>query len=570
VIKKSQFIQQLIISKLRGKQQGWGLSAKLTAAYSLLLLLVAGVLTINLYLHLRTAQRQAMRERLLDLVSLAAPQIDSDYHSLVVTYSDQQRPYYNILRQRLQAFQLATKGIQQIYTLRQQPNGNIVYVIDYSLPPNPIVTVGETLTNLTPLLTSGLSAIKAPVVEENLLQNQAGNTVLYGYAPIVDAMGRREGVLAIELDASAILQREIEARNLAIIIFLITLPLAVTIGWWLARQLTFPIAELVLVAEAIAQGELDQTVKVYSKDEVGILATAFNQMSHHLKESFDTLEAKVIQRTAQLAQANEEISGLNQRLKAENIRMSAELEVTRKLQQMILPKSEELSQICELDIAGFMEPADEVGGDYYDVIRQNDRIKISIGDVTGHGLESGVLMIMVQTALRTLLIHNETDLEKILNTINRTIYDNLQRMNSTKYLSFSLLDYDHQSLILSGQHEEIIIVRGNQDHQPIIERIDTEYLGFPIGLESDISRFFRSVKVQLESGDVVVLYTDGITEADNLKKEHYGVERLIDIVKENWQFTATEIREAVIADLRCYIGTQKVYDDITLVVIKQR
>jgi len=568
VFKNWQLIKS-IISNIKGKQHGWGLSAKLTGAYSLLLLFVAGILTVNLYLHLRTAQRQAIRDRLLDLVSLAAPQIDSDYHSLVVTYSDQQRPYYAILRQRLQAFQAATKGIQQIYTLRQQPNGSIIYVIDYSPPPNPIVTVGETLNYLTPLLKDGLSKITAPIVEDQLLKNPTGKIVLYGYAPIVDEMGRREGVIAIELDASEILNSETNARNLAIIIFLVTLPLAVSIGWWLASRLTSPIRELVVVAEAIAEGKLDQTVKVYSKDEVGILAAAFNQMSHHLKDSFDTLEAKVTQRTAQLAQANEEISELNQRLKAENIRMSTELEVTRKLQEMILPKVEELSQIYELDIAGFMEPAEEVGGDYYDIIRQNDHIKISIGDVTGHGLESGVLMIMVQTALRTLLAHNETDLEKILNTINRIIYENLKRMNSGKFLSFSLLDYHNKNIILSGQHEEIIVVRGGYQ-EPIVERIDTEYLGFPIGLEPDISNFFGTSKIQLKSGDVVILYTDGITEADNFAKEQYGLQRLIDIVKENWQLPATEIRDSVIADLRYYIGKQKVYDDITLVVIKQK
>ncbi|CBN54253.1 hypothetical protein [Kamptonema sp. PCC 6506] len=120
---------------IKAKHRGWGLSTKLTAAYSILIVLVAGALTANLYLHLRKAQRHAISDRLLDLVSLAAPQMDSDYHSLVVTYSDQQRPYYQILRQRLQAFQAATKGIKRVYTLRQQPNGNIVYVIDYSPHP---------------------------------------------------------------------------------------------------------------------------------------------------------------------------------------------------------------------------------------------------------------------------------------------------------------------------------------------------------------------------------------------------------------------------------------------------
>ncbi|MCZ0901656.1 SpoIIE family protein phosphatase, partial [Microcoleus sp. HI-ES] len=117
---------------------------------------------------------------------------------------------------------------------------------------------------------------------------------------------------------------------------------------------------------------------------------------------YQTLEQKVEERTAQLAQANKEILVLNERLKVDNLRMSAELDVTRRLQQMILPQQQELESIAGLEIAAFMEPADEVGGDYYDVLTQNDQVKISIGDVTGHGLESGVLMIMAQTAVRTL------------------------------------------------------------------------------------------------------------------------------------------------------------------------
>jgi len=113
---------------------------------------------------------------------------------------------------------------------------------------------------------------------------------------------------------------------------------------------------------------------------------------------YRTLEEKVERRTAQLATANQEITQLNERLKEENLRMGAELNIAKQLQQMVLPKEEELQQIEGLDIAGFMEQADEVGGDYYDVLEHNGQIKIGIGDVTGHGLESGVLMLMVQTA----------------------------------------------------------------------------------------------------------------------------------------------------------------------------
>ena len=279
-----------------------------------------------------------------------------------------------------------------------------------------------------------------------------------------------------------------------------------------------------------------------------------------------TLEQKVEDRTAQLAQANAEILSLNERLKVENLRMSAELDVTRRLQQMILPQQQELESIEGLEIAAFMEPADEVGGDYYDVLTQNDKVKISIGDVTGHGLESGVLMIMAQTAVRTLQQMNETDPVKFLDVLNRTLYANIERIDSSRNMTLALLDYQDTNFTLSGQHEEIIVVRTDGN----IERIDTMELGFPVGLEEDIADFVSQVQVHLNPGDVVVLYTDGITEAVNINKVYYGIERLCQVAKENRHKTAEEIREAVIDHLRQHIDKHKVCDDITLVVLKQK
>ncbi|HBL62256.1 MAG TPA: hypothetical protein DDZ80_28805, partial [Cyanobacteria bacterium UBA8803] len=279
-----------------------------------------------------------------------------------------------------------------------------------------------------------------------------------------------------------------------------------------------------------------------------------------------TLAEQVKERTAQLAAANQEIMALNQRLKAENLRLSAELDVTRKLQQMILPKPEELAAIEGLEIAGFMEPADEVGGDYYDVIHQNGQVKISIGDVTGHGLESGVVMLMTQAAVRTLQESNQTDPVQFLDILNRTIYSNVQRINPNKNLTLALLDYADGALNISGQHEEIIVVRAGGQ----VEIFDTMNLGFPIGLDEEIADFIASEQVQLNSGDVVVLYTDGITEACDINHQQYGLERLCEIVRLNCSRSPQEIRQAVIEDLRQHIGAQKVFDDITLVVLKQK
>jgi serine phosphatase RsbU (regulator of sigma subunit) len=253
------------------------------------------------------------------------------------------------------------------------------------------------------------------------------------------------------------------------------------------------------------------------------------------------------------------------------MRMDAELDVSRQLQKMLLPSDEELRQVETLDIAGFMEPAEEVGGDYYDVLKQDDTVKIGIGDVTGHGLESGVVMLMLQTVVRTLLTSNEQDPVRFMDVLNRTIHSNLQRMNVDKSLSLSLIDYAVGEsgrmgrLSLSGQHEQLIVVRkGGQ-----IELKDTIDLGFPVGLQPEIKELIAQMDIRLQTGDGVVLYSDGVTEAEDEAREFYGLERLCAVVSRHWDESAEEVKQAVVDDVCRFIGQQKIYDDITLVVLKQ-
>jgi PAS domain S-box-containing protein len=259
-----------------------------------------------------------------------------------------------------------------------------------------------------------------------------------------------------------------------------------------------------------------------------------------------------------------EINGLHAQLKRENARMSSELEITQRLQQMMLPRDEDMRKIAGLDISGSMEPATEIGGDYYDVVCKDGGVVIGIGDVTGHGLESGVIAIMVQTAVRTLLASGHYESRKFFKALNRVIYDNVRRMHCDRNLTLSLLHYQDKVVTISGQHEEVLVVRVNG----ALERHDTLNLGFPLGLEEDISNFIGEATVPLRSGDVMVAYTDGITEAENGTGVAFGVDRLSEAVRTSHGKPASAIREAVLSSLRKYIGTQQLLDDVSLLVIK--
>ena len=315
------------------------------------------------------------------------------------------------------------------------------------------------------------------------------------------------------------------------------------------------------------------------------------EVTQKLREKFNATELPIILLTAK-TQVQDIVTGLNMgandymikpfakdellarikthvnisRLQTENLRLATELEVTRRLQQMILPRPEELAAIQGVEIVGFMEPAEEVGGDYYAVLETDGVVTLGIGDVTGHGLESGILMLMTQMGIRTLTEIRETDPIQFLTILNSTLYKNIERMNVDRNLTLVLLNYYQGLLTISGQHEEILIVRSDGN----IERIDTMDLGLPIALDENITEFINSATVELKTGDGVVLYTDGITETFNVDRQQYGLDRLCDVISENWQHPIEDIKQSVINDVLTFRGKEKQFDDITLLILKQK
>ena len=257
-----------------------------------------------------------------------------------------------------------------------------------------------------------------------------------------------------------------------------------------------------------------------------------------------------------------------ERYEAELLTANAKLEVARSMQTSLQPRQEDIHAAADLDIATYASPAEDVGGDYLDVIALGDSVRIGIGDVTGHGFESGLLMVMVQTAVSALVHSGISNPEVIISVLNKTLYNNLQRLDIDKSLTLSLLEYDSGVMTVSGQHEHMLRIAPTGE----VDAVDTFALGFPLGLEPDISQYAEQMRFDMAPGAGVVLYTDGITEAENAAGEFYGLGRLEAAIDRAWQQhdTSAAIKQAILNDLHRYTGTQDLLDDVALVVIKRK
>jgi len=303
-----------------------------------------------------------------------------------------------------------------------------------------------------------------------------------------------------------------------------------------------------------------------SGDEISLFAVNFELMADQLKKSFSKieyqgkkieeyanhLEDKVQERTSELNSAMEE-------LRAARDALWGEMALAKKIQTVLLPNDPKMHGY---DISASLTPADEVGGDYYDVITVNGKDWLVIGDVSGHGVPAGLIMMMVQTAIHTVLSKNPNmPTFELLAIVNAAITENIKRLGESKYMTMTVFAaIDNGEFSFAGLHQDILIYRSASK---TVETIETS--GMWIGIEDDITTMLPEEKFKLECGDVLVLYTDGVTEAIGQNSDMYGDENLVSSIKKFGNLSAEEIHGAIINELKDYIKL----DDLTVMVIKR-
>jgi len=240
-----------------------------------------------------------------------------------------------------------------------------------------------------------------------------------------------------------------------------------------------------------------------------------------------------------------------------------DLQGAKDVQQAFFP-AESLA-IPSLSCATLYRPAHEIGGDYYDFLSlQDGRWGIAIGDVCGKGIGAALIMASLHASLRAQALHSHRNLSALIGDVNRLVFE-----SSPTHLFASLFygEYDPEALTLNyvnaGHNPPIVIRTGNRSPQMLYLKAAG---GIPVGVAPDSQ--FGSRTFQLETNDVVVAYTDGITEAQNRDGDFWGQQKLEELLLSSRHKAPQQIIEDVLNKLTEFVSGHPQRDDITLVVMR--
>lgn len=263
-----------------------------------------------------------------------------------------------------------------------------------------------------------------------------------------------------------------------------------------------------------------------------------------LRRVYAGLDRRVAERTRELNEAVDALWG--------------EMKLARKIQEALVPTAPTLAG-CE--VAASMKPAEQVGGDYYDVIRAQGHEWILIGDVSGHGVPAGLVMMMCQTAVRTAVARDPgMTPDRLLVLVNAVLTENIRQLGEDKYMTISALRRDPDGKIaFAGAHQDIFVYRAESDE---VETHATS--GLWLGLKPNAEGAFETRELRLGPNDVLFLYTDGVTEArrDGALFDTAGVRRTLAAAKGK---TAQQVLDGVLGALDGF----ELSDDMTLLVVRQ-
>ena len=377
----------------------------------------------------------------------------------------------------------------------------------------------------------GVQIFKIPT-PEGLLTDYA--SAIYFHGQWMGEVHIGEADAAIEQIASKV---KIDLAKLMGLIVLVSV-----IGlYFLSRIFIKPFQKILEGVHAMSSGDFNAKIDVETQDEFGQLANIFNDMTAKIQDS--------------------------QKGMVETERMQKEMQVAQEIQHTLLPS--EFPQIEGYEIGATYRAAKEVGGDYYDFFWVDPTtLGIVVADVSGKGVPGSLVMTMIRTAMRLESRGNRSS-SSVLAKVNQHVTSDMKRgMFVTMF--YIILDSRNRSINFSSAgHNPMILYRGKTKEVYFLKP-----KGFPVGIDlPEEDMFVKNMalqKVSLEKNDMLVIYTDGITEAMNPESEQFGEDRLIKVIKENSHLTPAEFVEKLNEAIAQFTRGAEQNDDITVVAIKEK
>jgi serine phosphatase RsbU (regulator of sigma subunit) len=334
-------------------------------------------------------------------------------------------------------------------------------------------------------------------------------------------------------------------RNLAALA--VVTVLAIAAAWFGAKLLLRQVDTLVAATRRLASGDLDARVKpVGERNELDQLARAFDTMAATLKARDRDL--RVAEEKARAAQVELAVT-------------SAHLEIAKQIQQALLPQDQLTAG--GVRYAGRCIPAAAVGGDYFGYFaRAGNRVDSFVGDVSGHGVGAALLMAEARTTFLAERLSSSSAAD-LLAKLNALLHDDLDRAGH--FMTACCATFDaarHELSYANAGHPPAILLRSNESRCTTITAD-----GAPLGIFSEPR--YGEVKLELGGGDIVVFYTDGITERTNRAGAFFGVDRLNELIVANREDEPEAIIDAVFLELNRFADARDHEDDLTIVVMKR-
>lgn len=365
--------------------------------------------------------------------------------------------------------------------------------------------------------------------------------------PVVDAAGEAGapraalGAVEVQVRESAISDRLVEARLELASIALGTLLLGFILATLLIRIFVRPIQALSDSVRAIGEGGMPARIGGSGNDEIDEIARAFNEITAKFRAAQSNL--------------------------VEQERLQKEMQVAQEIQQSLLPRR--VPELEGYEIGHLYRAAKEVGGDYYDFFNVDDRtVGVVVADVSGKGVPGSLVMTMIRTALRMEARGNRSASD-VMAKMNAFVTEDMKKGMFVTMFYVVLDSINRVVTYASAGHNPMILYRGGSDATYFLKP-----KGIPVGIDvPDAELFKRTISVErltLKQDDLLVIYTDGITEAMNPFREQFGEARLLSTIKKYGHLPAGEFAEAIDREIHEFTLGAPQNDDITLVAIREK